>query len=790
MHAVLFPVVCILTNLAGHEIIMQCESDPGAQQVLCQQFPGTLLMPDVRAIQRLPEGCEILAAGIPCIDVSCAGQRKGMLGSRTSLATHVFRLLRQAAADRRPVPWLLIENVEAILNRHDSLPGDNGEPVISYIAQQVEALGYQSWAYRVVNTAAFGIPHNRRRVIFLASMFGDARDLLLSSGVLPCTGSCEDAFSGRLCFRCTISEETDTFDTNYAIDMSNGRNAGVAELLPTMTTTNLRTLLLLSDSRAGMLRLSDAERMQGFEPGWTEACYPIQGSAIEANRRHTASRDVDDGVCKRARYGLIGNAVSVPVAKWIGDRLFAPCTNKYWRSIGVDKAMGMSAKAATSALPVERCNHSGVPVRRNERIKKKMAEDAAKSAKAAVAAKAAASEVMTWPRCAWFVAGIGRHSTQVSDSPVYAPLTKLTEFVESLGASPGEEALRTYLHRLRETGFSAANLLSKFHQCGIGASLVPAKVIIGHRSGTAAANSAAEAKRKAVREAERDGAARALAIGLQKRCGECENCNKCQGGTSRRCLKLRAAAAAAQGHVGAQLTVLGADAVGTLISVWWSGNEQYYDGKVGAWDSYRYCHSIEYDDGEFMPVSLWEPHEQIQVRQLPMAGFPRKRQRITKSKSSAGKPTGKKLEEVCKAGPATPQSKEHKTVSVAVPSAKELVSAVKGRRSSRTRLSSVAATAAMASVASCADHVTAAAVATMAATRVAALVAAADTMTTNSISGADIASGNGSATELPPPAVADELQLLPYTVNAADVGGSSSAKSDKSTEALATTIIL
>lgn len=30
---------------------------------------------------------------------------------RTSLATHVFRLLRQADVDRRPVSWLLIENV-------------------------------------------------------------------------------------------------------------------------------------------------------------------------------------------------------------------------------------------------------------------------------------------------------------------------------------------------------------------------------------------------------------------------------------------------------------------------------------------------------------------------------------------------------------------------------------------------------------------------------------------------------------------------------------------------------
>lgn len=40
------------------------------------------------------------------------------------------------------------------------------------------------------------------------------------------------------------------------------RNAGVAELLPTMTTTNVRTLVLLSNGKAGMLRTSDAERLQ------------------------------------------------------------------------------------------------------------------------------------------------------------------------------------------------------------------------------------------------------------------------------------------------------------------------------------------------------------------------------------------------------------------------------------------------------------------------------------------------------------------------------------------------
>lgn len=33
------------------------ESDPGAQQVLAHHFPGKLLLPDVKAIQSLPEVC-------------------------------------------------------------------------------------------------------------------------------------------------------------------------------------------------------------------------------------------------------------------------------------------------------------------------------------------------------------------------------------------------------------------------------------------------------------------------------------------------------------------------------------------------------------------------------------------------------------------------------------------------------------------------------------------------------------------------------------------------------------
>lgn len=56
---------------------------------------------------------ELLVAGFPCVDVSRAGLRRGLEGQSTGLVRHVFRLLATAKADRRPVPWVLLENVSA-----------------------------------------------------------------------------------------------------------------------------------------------------------------------------------------------------------------------------------------------------------------------------------------------------------------------------------------------------------------------------------------------------------------------------------------------------------------------------------------------------------------------------------------------------------------------------------------------------------------------------------------------------------------------------------------------------
>ena len=54
--------------------------------------------------------------------------------------------------------------------------------------------------------------------------------------------------------------------------------------------------------------IRDAERLQGFPRGWTEAA-----SAVDPRGG-------------RVRWQLVGNAVSVPVAKWIGERLTSSTT--------------------------------------------------------------------------------------------------------------------------------------------------------------------------------------------------------------------------------------------------------------------------------------------------------------------------------------------------------------------------------------------------------------------------------------------------------------------------------
>lgn len=65
---------------AGHELLVMCEIDPGARQILKETFPGVPIYPDVAYLAQLPKETELLVAGFPCIDVSRAGLMQGYGG--------------------------------------------------------------------------------------------------------------------------------------------------------------------------------------------------------------------------------------------------------------------------------------------------------------------------------------------------------------------------------------------------------------------------------------------------------------------------------------------------------------------------------------------------------------------------------------------------------------------------------------------------------------------------------------------------------------------------------------
>lgn len=265
---------------AGHDTILLSEILPAARAVLGVRLPDVELTGDVRALQDLPGDADLVTAGFPCQDLSQAGLAKGLDGERSSLVAEVFRL----AACSRP-KWILLENVPFMLQLRQ------GE-AMRRIVDVLEELGYL-WAWRIVDTFGFGLPQRRERVFLLASREGDPADVLMADDVpldRPATSI------GRLAHGFYWTEGRGGL--GWAVDaiptLKNGSTLGIPS----------PPAVLLPDGRIIKPDVRDAERLQGFPEDWT--------------------RPAESVVRPGLRWSLLGNAVTVPVAAWIGDRLNGP----------------------------------------------------------------------------------------------------------------------------------------------------------------------------------------------------------------------------------------------------------------------------------------------------------------------------------------------------------------------------------------------------------------------------------------------------------------------------------
>ena len=263
---------------AGHEAMALVETWAPAAAVLAARFPGIPRLDDVRTVDALPAH-DLMTAGFPCQDLSQAGRTAGIGGAKSGLVDHVFRLM-----DASATPTVLLENVSFMLRL-------DGGAAMARLAAAFEERGW-AWAYRTVDTLAF-LPQRRQRVVLVASRVLDPAAVLFADEAAPPTTATD------------LATHAHGF---YWTEGIRGLGWG-PDCVPTLKTGSTVGIpsppaILRPDGAIVTPDIRDAERLQGFPADWTEPAAAI-GLA-------------------RLRWALVGNAVSVPVAAWIGARLAAP----------------------------------------------------------------------------------------------------------------------------------------------------------------------------------------------------------------------------------------------------------------------------------------------------------------------------------------------------------------------------------------------------------------------------------------------------------------------------------
>lgn len=264
-------------HAAGHTTELLCEIDPAAQAVLHARFPGVAVVGDIRELDRLP-AAELVSAGFPCQDLSQAGRTRGISGRNSGLVSEVFRLLETCDPE-----WVCLENVPFMLRL------ERGR-AMRYLTDELSGRGY-TWAYRVVDSRSFGLPQRRKRVVLLASRVHDPGPALFSDEAERREDPDERTVA------CGFYWTEGLRGLGWAIDSVPTLKGGSTIGIPSPP-----AIRLPKGKGIVVPEIRDAERLQGFPADWTLP-------AVEAGAR--------SGV----RWKLVGNAVSAPVARWLGTKL-------------------------------------------------------------------------------------------------------------------------------------------------------------------------------------------------------------------------------------------------------------------------------------------------------------------------------------------------------------------------------------------------------------------------------------------------------------------------------------
>ena len=286
---------------AGMTCAWQVEFDTHCQEVLKEHWKAKLYG-DVREVGRHNlEPVELICGGFPCQDLSVAGKRAGFSGERSSLWFEFARII-----DEMRPKWVVIENVPGLLS---SAKGQDFETLI----RQMDEFGY-GVAWRVLDSQNFGVAQRRRRVFIVGSL-GNMRcaEVLFESEGLPRdteeSGKEREGIttvSGKDTYPTITSSQSkkkwlgnqEAFTGDYYIGSDEQVNASIIKnCSPTIKSSGGKAILYKKNIFARLLTPTECCRLQGFPDDWNASQSDTQ------------------------RYKQMGNAVTVNVIEWIGNRI-------------------------------------------------------------------------------------------------------------------------------------------------------------------------------------------------------------------------------------------------------------------------------------------------------------------------------------------------------------------------------------------------------------------------------------------------------------------------------------
>lgn len=260
--------------------IISYENWAPARTVHANRFPRAHLFNDVQDMPANMHDADIVTAGFPCTDLSSAGRQAGIGGEASGLIVGVLEAIRRQSPE-----WVLLENVPNMLRL-------NAGEAMSIVGDLLSRAGYK-WAYRILDAQNFGVAQRRKRVFILASRRHDPARVLF-----------RDYFTQSKA-RGINSPKTIKAHGFYWTEGNRGVGwgDGVVPTIKGSTTAGIPSAPAVwlpsmdIDLRFRTPSIESLETLQGFRPGWTKAA---------------PARD---------RWKLVGNAVAVPVVKWIADGL-------------------------------------------------------------------------------------------------------------------------------------------------------------------------------------------------------------------------------------------------------------------------------------------------------------------------------------------------------------------------------------------------------------------------------------------------------------------------------------